>query len=103
MITSIPNKIKEVLRGSLPASFAAIGAARKPPIISAMIVCICVTPNKIKKENALDKVTKNSVRLTVPITNLGLLPFVISVVVTIGPHPPPPKESRKPPNPARGP
>ena len=103
MITRMPNKIKEVLRGSLPASFAAIGAAIKPPTISATIVCMCVTPSIIKNENALARVTKNSVRLTVPITNLGLRPLVISVVVTMGPQPPPPKESKKPPRPASGP
>jgi hypothetical protein len=54
-----------------------------------------VTPIIKKKENALARVTKNSVRLTVPITNLGLRPLLIKVLVTIGPQPPPPKESRK--------
>ena len=103
MITRIPSKMKEVLRGNFPASLAAIGAATKPPIMRAMIVCMCVTPNKMKNEKALARVTKNSVRLTVPITNLGLRPLVISVVVTMGPQPPPPKESKKPPRPASRP
>ena len=74
IITRMPNKIKEVFLGNLPASFAAMGAAIKPPIIRATIVCMCVTPSIIKNENALASVTKNSVRLTVPITNLGLRP-----------------------------
>ena len=101
IITSIPNKIKEVFLGSLPISFAAIGAAINPPIISAIIVCQWLKPINVKNVNALANVTKNSVRLTVPITNLGVRPLVISVDVTIGPQPPPPKESRKPPAPAK--
>ena len=98
----MPRSIKDVFRGNLPASFAAIGAAINPPTINAMMVCKCVTPNKMKNEKALASVTKNSVRLTVPITKRGLLPLVINVVVTIGPQPPPPNESRKPPAAANG-
>ena len=92
IITSIPNKINDVFLGNLPVSLAAIGAAIKPPMINAIIACQWLTPIKVKKVNALASVTKNSVRLTVPITKRGLLPLVINVVVTIGPQPPPPNE-----------
>src|SRR5262245_8483475 len=98
--TTLPNNIKEALRGSLPASFAAIGAAITPPITNASITCQFCTPIKVKKVNALANVIKNSVRLTEPTTYFGVLPFVINVEVTIGPQPPPPNESRKPPAPA---
>ena len=42
-------------------------------------------------------VTKNSAKLTVPITYLDFFPLDNSVEVTIGPQPPPPKASKKPP------
>ncbi len=93
----------DAFRGNLPANFAAIGAAITPPVTRANITCQFCTPINVKKVKALATVTKNSVRLTDPITNLGVLPFVINVDVTIGPHPPPPNESRKPPAPANQP
>ena len=102
-MTRAPNKMKDVLRGNLPANFAASGAATNPPITRPRIACQWLTPSSVKKVNALASVTKNSVRLTDPITYFGLLPFVINVVVTIGPQPPPPNESRKPPAPANKP
>ncbi len=46
--------------------------------------------------------TKNSVKLTEPIVNRGVVPWPSSVEVTIGPHPPPPIASRKPPPKPRG-
>ena len=98
--TTVPSKMKDALRGSLPASFAAIGAAITPPITSARITCQFCTPIKVKNVKALASVIKNSVRLTEPTTYFGVLPFVINVDVTIGPQPPPPNESRKPPAPA---
>ena len=42
-------------------------------------------------------VTKNSVRLTDPITKRGTWPVPTRVEVTIGPHPPPPMASSMPP------
>lgn len=39
MIVNKPNRIKEVLRGSLPVSFAAIGTAINTPGINAIMVC----------------------------------------------------------------
>ncbi|HEY0731813.1 MAG TPA: hypothetical protein VGD33_05310, partial [Chitinophagaceae bacterium] len=90
--TIVPNKIKEAFLGSFPASKAERGAAIMPPMISARITCQCCTPIIIKKLKALANVTKNSVRLTEPTTKRGVLPLVMSVADTIGPHPPPPKE-----------
>ena len=102
-MTRAPSSINDVLRGNLPANFAAIGAATNPPMTRPNMACQWLTPRRVKKVKALANVTKNSVRLTEPITYLGLLPFVINVVVTMGPQPPPPKESRKPPAPANKP
>src|SRR5450432_2171691 len=92
-----------VFMGNRPASFAARGAAIVPPSIKPTITCQWLTPRKAKKVTALARVMKNSLMLTDPITYLGLLPFEISVLVTSGPHPPPPKESRNPPAPANHP
>src|SRR5687767_15797169 len=93
--TTEPSKINDALRGSLPASFAAIGAAMTPPITRARITCQFCTPIRVKNVNALATVIKNSVRLTEPTTYLGVLPLVINVEVRIGPQPPLPNESRK--------
>ena len=98
--TTEPSKMNEALRGSLPASFAAMGAAITPPITRARITCQFWTPINVKNVNALASVTKNSVKLTEPTTYRGVLPLVINVDVTIGPQPPPPNESRNPPAPA---
>src|SRR5687768_2202675 len=98
--TTAPSNMNEALRGSFPASLAAMGAAITPPITRARITCQFCTPIRVKNVNALATVIKNSVRLTEPTTYLGVLPLVINVEVTIGPQPPPPKESRKPPAPA---
>ena len=103
IITNIPSNMKDVFFGSLPASFAERGAAINPPSINANIVCQWLTPSIVKNVNALARVTKNSVRLTDPITYFGVRPLVINVVVTIGPQPPPPNESRNPPTPASQP
>src|SRR5215210_8170410 len=97
IITLMPTAIIIVLRGNLPASLAAIGAAMEPPISKPSTIFQLLTPTVMKKVKALESVTKNSVRLTEPIVYFGDLPFAISVLVTIGPHPPPPNESRKPP------
>jgi hypothetical protein len=48
------------------------------------------------------KVTKNSEKATEPIVVRGSLPRASSVPATIGPHPPPPIESQKPPARPRG-
>src|SRR5688572_16766742 len=99
----IPTAIIIIFRGSFPATLAAKGAATAPPMIRPSTIFQCRTPTVIKKVAALASVTKNSVRLTDPIVYFGLLPFAISVLVTIGPQPPPPKESRNPPAPASQP
>src|SRR5687767_4072695 len=98
--TTDPSNMNEALRGNLPASFAAIGAAITPPTTRARITCQFCTPINVKKVKALANVIKNSVRLTEPTTYFGVLPFVIRVDVTMGPQPPPPNESRNPPAPA---
>ena len=92
-----------VLIGHLPASLAANGAATTPPIINPIITCQWLRPIKEKNVSALARVTKNSVILTVPITYLGVRPFDMSVLVTRGPQPPPPNESKNPPAPASHP
>ena len=92
-----PTPINIHFVGNLPAKRAEIGAATTPPTIKPAITCQCETPIVAKKVKALAKVTKNSVKLTVPITNWGERPFDINVEVTKGPQPPPPKESKKPP------
>ena len=101
--TTVTSKIKDAFSGNLPASLAAIGAAITPPITNASITCQFCTPINVKKVKALANVIKNSVRLTDPTTYFGVLPLVIKVDVTIGPHPPPPNESRNPPNDASNP
>ena len=101
--TTLPKKINDALRGSLPESLAAIGAANTPPMMRARITCQCCTPMSVKKVKALASVTKNSVRLTDPTTKRGVRPLVMSVADTIGPQPPPPNESKKPPAPASHP
>ena len=96
-MTSTPTPINIAFVGSFPASFAAKGAANIPPRTSPKITCQWLSPKKAKNVRALANVMKNSDKLTVPITNLGVFPFEISVVVTKGPQPPPAKESKKPP------
>ena len=103
IITITPTPINIFLIGSLPANLAAIGAAITPPIINPRIVCQWLTPKIIKKVSALAMVTKNSVKLTEPMTYFGVRPLEMSVLVTSGPQPPPPKESRNPPAPASHP
>ena len=67
-ITKVPTPINMVFIGSFPANLAAKGAATNPPIINPVITCQWLKPKKVKKVSALAKVTKNSERLTVPIT-----------------------------------
>lgn len=83
--TIIPTPINIFLTGNLPTSLATRGAANSPPAIIPMIVPKWLVSKMIKKVKALAIVTKNSVKLTDPITYLGLLPLDISVLVTNGP------------------
>ena len=76
---------------------AAIGAATTPPKINPKIVCQPEPQIKVKKVNELANETKNSAKLTDPITNLGFLPLAIRVDETTGPQPPPPIASKNPP------
>ena len=66
-MTINPTPMNITFSGSLPVNFAAIGAAKTPPRIKATINCQWLMPMTEKKVNALAKVTKNSVKLTVPI------------------------------------
>ena len=102
-MTRTPTPTNIAFVGSFPASFAAKGAASIPPRTSPKITCQWLSPKKAKNVRALANVIKNSDKLTVPITNLGVFPFEISVVVTKGPQPPPAKESKKPPKKASQP
>lgn len=102
-ITNTPTPMNMALMGSFPASLAAKGAAAIPPITNPKMTCQWLNPKNAKKVRALAKVMKNSDKLTVPITNLGVFPLEIKVVVTSGPQPPPPKESKNPPKKANQP
>src|SRR5678815_52357 len=97
IITIIPTRIIMVLRGNLPASLAAMGDASAPPINRPTTTFKWLIPTVKKNVNALVMVIKNSARFTEPIVYLGDRPFAISVLVTIGPQPPPPNESKNPP------
>src|SRR5882762_955126 len=103
IMTNPPTPMNIVFTGSLPANRAAKGAATVPPTINPRITGQWLIPSIEKNVIALASVIKNSVMLTEPITYCGLLPFDISVLVTNGPQPPPPNESRKPPAPASQP
>ena len=101
-MTTIPTKIIIDLVGILFAMYAAIGAAITPPIINPKIMAQCVKPMSVINVKELARVMKNSARLTDPIVYLGFFPLAINVDETIGPQPPPPIESKKPPIMAKG-
>lgn len=96
--TKRPTKIIKILVGILEQSKAAKGAAITPPIANPAIICqLSCKPKRVTKVAAWAAVTKNSAKFTVPIVILGLFPLAKRVVVTIGPQPPPPTASKKPP------
>jgi len=78
---------------------AAIGAAITPPIKNATTISQRNFSNPIvkKKVEVIANVTKNSEKSTEPTALWGSVPFTIRVGVQIGPHPPPPIASIKPP------
>jgi len=76
---------------------AASGAAMIPPIVKPRIICNCANPIIMRKVATSVKVTKNSAKFTVLMVILGLCPLATRVDVTIGPQPPPPSASKKPP------
>ena len=100
MTTASPTRIAICLRGNLTTIRAAIGAMMQPPsanpptaaqLISNLLILI-------RKPTLAETATINSAALTVPMIFLGsTLVVVIMVGVTIGPHPPPPDASTKPP------
>ena len=93
----VPTSVPNTLWGSLLHSKAAIGAQMSPPTIKPRITVQLNRsgPIKIMKVVVSETVTKNSAKFTEPTALLGSTLFVTSVVVAIGPHPPPPKASRK--------
>ena len=97
VMINIPTIIINALDGILLHMYAASGAAVTPPIIKPRIICHCTNPIIVMKVATSVIVTKNSARFTVPIVNRGLCPLATRVDVTIGPQPPPPIASKKPP------
>src|SRR5262245_14777429 len=83
------------------ATSAASGAASAPPSVSAAITRRLVRPMVLTNTATCVAVTKNSARFTEPIAWRGSHPWPTRLDVTIGPHPPPPTASRKPPTNAR--
>ena len=65
--------------------------------------CQCPVSRATRKVAEMAEVTKNSAVLVVPIETRGSCPVPTRVVVTVGPQPPPPMASKKPPTRPRGP
>lgn len=102
-IMTQPTVISKNLRLTIFAIHAPKGAARTPPMIKPRIIDQPVMPIKSVKTPDAATATRNSAALTVPIVVLGVFPLLNSVVVTMGPQPPPPLESANPPiNPRMG-
>jgi len=80
------------------------GAAASPPIKRPIIALVKFSAPRVTMKVA-EMVTerKNSAVLTVPITFRGCTPWTSRLEVTIGPQPPPPAASRKPPMKPSGP
>ena len=92
-----PREIINTLAGIFLVIKAAIGAAKLPPIINPIITLQLNCDSKAKNATTSEIVTKNSAAFTEPIVFLGFFPSETNVDVTIGPHPPPPMASKKPP------
>ena len=95
--TTNPTIIIKIFGGIFLQSSAAKGAAKSPPTTSPATLIHGLAVTKIVKKPAVESVKKNSAKLTEPIVERGSCPFPSKFVVTIGPHPPPPAESTKPP------
>lgn len=67
-ITRKATKSTAVFCGSFPANLAAKGAAMEPPTINPKTIYQLLTPKEAKKVIDAASVTKNSAKLTVPIT-----------------------------------
>ena len=76
---------------------AASGAAITPPTIKPSMTLQVEMERKMINVTVWASVTKNSDELTDPIVVRAEFPLATSVVVTIGPHPPPPSASINPP------
>ena len=86
--------------GSLLVTMAAKGAAITPPNNrpTMTVQFESSSDDSVKmKTTDCEKVMKNSEELTEPMAKRGCLPRATNVVVTMGPQPPPPMASKKPP------
>src|SRR5262249_2566735 len=72
------------------------GAASTPPSTSGIKCSSGTRPSSVKNMVAAETVTRNSAVLTEPTEYRGAWPDATSVVVDIGPQPPPPVASRNP-------
>ena len=95
--TTNPTTIIRNFTGRYLHKNAAKGAANSPPTTSPKIIGQGAEAIKIEKKPAVAKVKKNSAKFTDPIVDLGSCPAPTRVEVTMGPQPPPPAESIKPP------
>lgn len=97
MITNNPMTKNIFFTGSFAVSIAEKGAVIIPPIRSPKMMFQCWIPSVKKKVTAAVIVRINLATVELPTANLGVKAFFINVPVTNGPHPPPAKESMKPP------
>jgi len=74
-----------------------MGAHITPPMSKPRMIIQLNFSGPIRIMKVIDsvRVTKNSAKLTEPMALLGSTLFVTRVVVAMGPHPPPPRASRK--------
>ena len=97
MMTRIPTITNIFFTGRREVSIAENGAVIMPPISSPATMFQCCMPMVNINVIALVMVKINLATVELPITYLGVLPFLMKVPVTSGPQPPPPNESIKPP------
>ena len=98
-MTTTPTAINIFLFDNLEVNIAENGAVTIPPISRPAITfqgCFSVVSVN-KKVTALATLKMHFATVELPMTNLGVRPFLINVPVTNGPQPPPPKESINPP------
>src|SRR5215207_9695873 len=94
-----PTAVPSIRVGRMRTTYAAIGAAKIPPIRSAPTTCQGTSAKLRAKKNPrlAHTATTNSLVSTVPMTLRGsILPEVSRVGVEIGPHHPPPAASKNP-------
>ena len=97
MMITQPTTMSKNLWLTIFAIHAPNGAAKTPPKMSPIMIGQPVMPIKTVKMPEAARATRNSAALTVPMVVLGVFPRLKRVVVTMGPHPPPPLASANPP------